>query len=855
MISRRNRFGGRRERNLKVAVKAAPVEKQAIVSAEATGVKTITLTMAKDVASVASPVAITVKKGAQERGCTPSVSGKTITLAMDAKLIAGDYTVTITGLEAEPLTAPVNVAKNETLTKYSISKELIAETLGVTTAAYFYYSALNQYDEPMVADKPNATCTLGKTMFTGRAGHNLADDVASATKEGKIYVTDIPEIFGIEGSTGMVTLVDPSGTGVTLTQEVTLSRKATPAKCEYVGVYHVNSAKIRDNIKENDKVNEFELLFKFEDQYQHQLSASDLSGVLTTSLAAGITEVKLGANSNYRDRTVDGVDYISLPLNTAVTAYAVAGDALLTITNNERGLLISEKVSVIKDTVIKSVTFTYDNGVYAGQENEIGYDIIDAEGNNVTDYATILNAVDQTKLATAGGNTNIKVKLERKADGSAKFILDATTAANPNSNNKSDQNSTPVTFTTYWNSTTGGDYKVVTEQCTMYQNRYAKTVMGIDPSTTLSFPVNLGTSKKISAKKIYLADQYGGKVVFGDKVNGQSIFTTALSNGSITAGNKPGNAAIAVHVVTNNAFEFDIVGEDMVITPSAVAGSGTVYMSLYTNGGNGNDIRTGQGKDYATVDTTHYDAKFTINIYDTKEIDNASLAVTVKDGWTVNSEEAITANLKDLLEVTANVGGSKTVLPAKQYTIIDNKNNSFTAEDLGVKDVKTKTATVTVRVTTYDKVGNTVTKDISADYTLSRDSKKVFAVDSAIDSADYTLTVSRTQSQPAIVTKSAFVTQFKYKSQYGGDADGATGVQTTGALITTANGEWGAGDLKFKADLVEGQKNECYVLNPGTTDIGIDYSEAEAGTYKYKITAYAKDGKEKTFTLTLVVNP
>ena len=53
-------------------VKAAVVEKQAIVKAEVTGVKTITLTMAKDVASVATPVAITVKKGLSDRACTVS---------------------------------------------------------------------------------------------------------------------------------------------------------------------------------------------------------------------------------------------------------------------------------------------------------------------------------------------------------------------------------------------------------------------------------------------------------------------------------------------------------------------------------------------------------------------------------------------------------------------------------------------------------------------------------------------------------------------------------------------------------------------------------------------------------------
>ena len=78
----------------KVVVKEVAT-KQAIVKAEATGVTTIPLTMAKEVPSVDTPVAITVKKGTVK--VTPAsvkIEGTKVVIALGSKIAEGTYSVT-----------------------------------------------------------------------------------------------------------------------------------------------------------------------------------------------------------------------------------------------------------------------------------------------------------------------------------------------------------------------------------------------------------------------------------------------------------------------------------------------------------------------------------------------------------------------------------------------------------------------------------------------------------------------------------------------------------------------------------------------------------------------------------------
>ena len=221
--------------NTKVVVKAVEQKPEetaySIVSAEATGAKTITVTLNKAVAD-ATKVTAAVKKGSATKDSKFAAEGEKVVITTDTKLMAGTYTVTIGGLEETDLTATVEVAKDETLTSYEIGAELIADA-DVSTTGYIYYKALNQYDEMMNADAPSATWTFSSAKPE-------VVTTATADREGCFKVTDINTSLAIIGTKGNVILVDQNA-GVNKTGEVVYSSPATAAEVTVDGLY--NTAK------------------------------------------------------------------------------------------------------------------------------------------------------------------------------------------------------------------------------------------------------------------------------------------------------------------------------------------------------------------------------------------------------------------------------------------------------------------------------------------------------------------------------------------------------------------------------------------------------------------------------------
>lgn len=384
-------------------VKAAVVEKQAIVKAEATGVKTITLTMAKEVASVESPVAITVKKGSTTRNQKATADGKTITLAMETKLNQGEYAIEITGLETETLTATVNVAKDETLTSYKVSEEVTllpvtkadGTTVSSTNSAICMYYALNQYEEPMLADEPTATSSFSsKTDVT---------KVATASVPGEITISEIPEILALQESKGTIVLVDNTK-GVNTTQNVTIKAQRTPKEVTVVGTYNINAAKM-ENLVSGVKLENYYILLTAKDQYGWPVK--EFTDDVKITIAGGLTNVDTYANTataTTRTVTVDGQDYIAIRL---APTTAQSGDYTMTIVNNKLGMLSNDTYKVTDQVIIKNISITAENGVYTQQENELSYDITDANGNVVKDYVTLKELV---------GFQNEPVRWESRAD-------------------------------------------------------------------------------------------------------------------------------------------------------------------------------------------------------------------------------------------------------------------------------------------------------------------------------------------------------------------------------------------------------------------------------------------------------
>lgn len=855
--------------NLKVAVMAAKEEvtKQAIVSAEVTGVKTITLTMAKDVASVESPVAITVKKATSDRPCKASANGKTITLAMDAKLMAGDYTVTITGMEDEPLTATVNVEKEETLDHYEISPELIA-TANVRTEAIFYYSAKNQYGENMVAADPNASCSFGNAVI-GKS--------ATATAEGYFVVSPINEVLAIVGTTGTVVLVDPT-VGVTSTATVTYSSPATAKEAEVVGTYNINKAKMQ-NITAGDKIADYELLLTAKDQYGHAQSdtafnsPADTTKKVTISLVGGLTHVTTVANYDWKTRTIDGVDYIAVQLDadsTSKDGLAVAGNAQYTIVNPSYGLLKSDSLTISDRTIIKSFTISADNGLYESEDNEMAFEAIDTEGNPVTDYATLYELVNVTD-----GNTSAKyMKWVRKADGTAKLIYNPgnlnLTSTTEDFGKMNIKHTTVVTKTVYCNEQTSSNYLVKTFTWNAKEKRYAQTITGLKGDTVTAVSTTAGDKKlEIKTTSFLEADQYGNSL---NKDDGQFVklltdssvvSTAAVLIGSADASATAGNAAdqlfqshantttgsvISVFVQTNAAFNQCAVTSSgsIVMTASGIAGTNTVYVKLLT--------RANVKKDKNNAcDKSNYDYKFTVTATGTGDISSSSAKVdSVYGGYSVPTNAGdYTTVTKSAITVKATAAGQAVTVPTDQWEITGYENNTITNEDVA-KGLNSKDATVKIRVTTWDKTGAPVVNDITGTFKIALPKySELYKVTGTIAGGKS----SETTTQGALIATTSFAALF-----YGTDKHGTEVAQGTKDSVVTLGG-FTTGKAIYTIEAVEipdgarqGIDNDFAIWSNGTDNASIKFSDnAKTGTYKFTLKAKTAEGTEKSVTLSLTI--
>ncbi len=765
----------------KVVVKAVKQEEEKLtMTASVKGVKTIELDFNKAIASSAA-VKVTVKKGTAARDCKATVDGAKITLAMDAKLTAGTYDVSVEGVDTTAMTASVVVEKDETLTSYEIADYLVAGGINVTTNGSIKYAALNQYGEKMTASEPSVTCSFG-TVTNVKA--------ATATAEGEITVEKIPAILGIVGTKGTVVLV-AKDTGVTATKEISFNTAATAATAEIVGTYNTNSAALK-NISENDTIADYELLFTVKDQYGYAMSADKLND-LNISIVGGLTNIAKG-KTGLTTRTLKGVDYVALSLT---GGKAVAGDVNVMVVNPYKGLLVNTTISVAKSVVIKSISITADNGVYEDQDNEMAYEIVDADGKSVTGYAELTNSV--------GLNKNI-MRFERKSDGSAKLLYNPGKNVVPTQPN-TDKATLPQVVTVSANKQTSGDFLLKTFTFTVNQKRFVKGVTGIKSDVTTSTAKG-GKTLEIKSTDIILADQYSNKVTSDEK-----IFDNNMALGKTTG--------TSVCVAANGAFTYAVNGNKLIATPAAV-GTATVFLKY--------------GKD-VTASNSDFDAKFNISVFDTTGVDVSTLAIdSINDGFAVQldgggavSGSGLTA---DDVKVVATVGGTKTVIPTSQYVIVKNENNTLSQEDKN-KNVDTKTAKLTVQVTTWDSANTPIETLITKEYQVSNAAAKLYKVTDAKDA-------ETAVSAGAVVTRNDLVKNFTFKDQYGKEVKGS-------ALAGTK-----ADSVAYFIEMTSATDKSGYTISHNNNEKAqIEFKKA--GEYKVKVTANAPDGSSKSYTYTVEV--
>ena len=780
----------------KVVVKAVeqqPEEEQLTMTAAVKGVKTIEVNFNKAIASAAA-VKVTVKKGTAARDCKATVDGSKITVAMEAKLTAGTYTVSVEGVDTAAMTADVVVEKDETLTSFEIADYLTAESQKATTNGAIKFAALNQYGEKMTSTDPTVTCSFSSDVKVTKS--------ATATKEGEITVKNINPTLAIVGTKGTVVLVGDKG--ITASKEISYNVAPTATTVELVGSYHKNSASLK-NITEDDTASDYELLFTVKDQYGYDMEASKLTD-LQISLVGGLTGLSLDAKPSLTTRTYNGVDYLALALAGGKTT---AGDATLMIVNPYKGLLLNTTVTVAKNIVIKSISITADNGVYDNQDNEMGYEFVDADGKSITSYAELTNVV----------TLNAAMRFERKSDGTAKLLFKPVNAVLKSDTN-SNKNSTPVVAIVSANKVTSGDYLMKTFTFTVNEERVVTGVTGIKSDVVTSMSKGNKKGLTIKSTDLLLADQYSNKVT-----SDEGIFNKKLYENTVPAK----TSGTAVYIDTNKCVKVsdktDFSKNEFTVEPTGV-GTATVYLKYST------------GDDKAvTASASDYDAKFSVSVYDTGSVDVSTLAIdSINDGFAVKLETDGTGAEKELtvddVKVVAMVGGTKTVIPSSQYVIVKNENNTLSeAEKAAGTD--TKTAKLTVQVTTWDSSNTPIETQISKEYEVSKAAAKLYKVTDASDLKAGVVSDAQT------VTGAAFVKQFTFVDQYNNDyVEGTTKINS----------------VSYKIENVSATNKSGYTITSNDNNQA-KLEIKEAGTYTFKITVTAPNGSSKSFNYSVTYAP
>ena len=827
-ILRKRRLG-----NTKVVVKEAaqqPQPEEALtMTASVKGVKTIELDFNKAIASP-DAVKVTVKKGTADRECKATVDGSKITLAMTAKLIAGEYTVTVSGAADTDLVATVTVEKDETLTSFYIGENLIQTTMNAT-AGYIYYAPLNQYGEKMNANDPTANCTFGEYDKT---------DSASATGNGKIWIKNIPSILAIKGTTGTLVLVD-STTGVSSTGTVTFSDPATASEVEMTGFYNANKSAMQD-ITEQDNPGDYKLLMTVKDQYGNEMEAKDLVGV-TANIAGGLTNVVVPANKNdttqapsyFSDVVVNGKSYIALSLD---NAYAKAGTFTLTMVNSNKGLLTTTSFDVAKYVVIKSIKITADNGLYNNQDNELTYEITDADGKSVTSYAVLKSTVSVLNASYIDS-----VRWEKQSDGSAKLI--AHPSYNGFGDAKNTKETTIGTLTLAANTNTSSDYMVNTFTLTISEDRIVAGITGIDASVKTTTVI--GSDIDIAYDKIVYADQYGNKVAKGDGIypkNAAQVLNSAAT----------GTEGCSVFMDKNSYFKANQNASKNKYTFTATTnpGSATVYLKYYNSA-------TEAAK--KTASASNYDQKVILTSVKTTSVDPSTLKIdSINDGYAykVDKDTALSVSAS-AIKVTAKMGGTEVTIPTSQYVVKSCDNNKITTDEES-KGTKEKTATVTVVVSTYDNNNLETVTTLTGEYKISTKNAEI----AKICDVDDTVAVIPVSSGTAI-TSTDFEKLFKYDDQYG-IAGGKGGAPINAADAIAKFGATSLNGVTYSLNVINGvTKNittkgegtnsaQVVFAAPSTAAYGCTYDkDAKAYCYIVKVTA-TLNGTSKTQTLKVIVS-
>ena len=417
--------------------------------------------------------------------------------------------------------------------------------------AYAYYKVLDNFGED-VTEEP--------------LGANIYANGKAVTKKGVVEFTNNSAF--ILGSTFGLTLVDQNS-GKTANAVLTVSRESVLSETSFKGLYDKKEKKFVKTLNERADLNDYVLLFEGKDQYGRTLNKADKLQV-TIAGATGL-QVKTGSTAQVK---VDGVEYMTVGLSRFTQEKLNAGEATVQAFSLESGKQSTPaKINVVASTEVK--TLSIGNGpktIVAGEDAELSYSAVDADGKAVTDYEVL------KRVALTGGKGGKGVRFVKRA---GKAVLLYTPAA-PTTIDRAQ-----IEYISYVTQTNN----VGSATVTVNPVRQPVKVSGFKKDTATS--ATLGNDIKIKLDKVVIKDQYGDdfsadklgndyalRVEFGS--DDANVFTHYGANASYD------KTATFAAVIANFPGSTVNTGNPYVVAASAsavTAGSVTASISLVKKGG------------------------------------------------------------------------------------------------------------------------------------------------------------------------------------------------------------------------------------------------------------------------------
>lgn len=542
---------------------------------------------------------------------------------------AGLYTVTFEKEEPVEFTAVKQVVEKIVIEP---ADKLILKGINDpdNKVAYAYYKVVDNFGED-VTEQP--------------LGANIYANGKPVTKKGEVEFTNNSAF--ILGSTFGLTLVDQNS-GKTANAVLTVSRESVLSEASFKGLYDKKEKKIVKTLSERADLNDYVLLFEGKDQYGRTLNKADKLQV-TIAGATGL-QVKTGSAAKIK---VDGVEYMTVGLSMFTQDKLNAGEATVQAFSLESGKQSTPaKINVVASTEVK--TLSIGNGpktIVAGEDAELSYSAVDADGKAVTDYEVL------KRVSLTGGKDGKGVRFAKRA---GKVVLLYTPAAPTTIDRAQLEYISYVTKTNNVGSAT----------VTVNPVRKPTKISGLKKDTATS--ATLGNGLTIAAKNIVFKDQYGEDVSldslkpnFALKVSFAENNDVFSEYGAVTvapAGSTAGTSkkvasfsAVAFGNVDNNT----LIGDTNVVSASAVtAGSVSVTLSLIAKKDNSGTTT------YEDVAGSAY--TFNISAVGLNEVKNAMIEdLDLQQASTSTSAKTVTP------KVSAMVDGKKvTLVVTKDYEVI-----------------------------------------------------------------------------------------------------------------------------------------------------------------------------------------